>query len=343
MSADDATPAAPDPLVERARAGDQAAFGELFERHRREIRVHCYRMLGSFTDAEDLVQETFLRAWRRLSSFEGRSTFRAWLYKIATNACLDTLKRAPRRCLPFDVAAPVDADGMAPTTGASSVAWIEPFPDALLAADEGKDPAAATVAKETIELAFLAAIQHLPPRQRAILVLRDVLGWPARDVAALLDTTVTAVKSALQRARPVLRDKLGQHRHGWVPEAQPDPAERAALARYMDAHARDDIDALAELLLEDVRVAYPQIGIWCDSRDVFINGSRKFAPPGEYRFVACGANLQPAVAIYLRAPDDHAFRVVALEVLRIHNGRVAEIVDYYLPELFGAFGLPDTL
>ncbi len=329
-----------DPLVERAAAGDEAAFAELFERHRRELRVHCYRMLGSFTDAEDMTQETFLRAWRGLSAFEGRSSVRAWLYKIATNQCLDVLRTRPRRHLPFDVVAPIDPE-QGPTF-AEGVAWIEPFPDGLIA-ESDDEPDTSIVASEALELAFLAAIQYLPPKQRAVLVLRDVLGWPARDVAELLDTTETAVKSTLQRARPALRSNLPDRPAEWAPRQQPDPAERVALARYMDAHERDDVEALTELLLEDVRVAYPQLGIWCDSRDAFINGSRKFAPPGDYRFVPCRANLQPAVGIYLRSPGDDRFRITALEVLRIENGRIAEIVDFDVPHLYAAFGLAPTL
>ena len=167
--------------------------------------MHCYRMIGSFTDAEDLVQETFLQAWRRLDTFEGRSSFRAWLYRIATNRCLDVLRRRPPRHLPFDVVAPTDPDGTPEV--ADGVSWIEPFPDRLLPTSDD-EPGAATIESEAVELAFLAAIQHLPPRQRAVLVLRDVLGWPAREVASILDTTEAAVKSALQRARPTLRQRL---------------------------------------------------------------------------------------------------------------------------------------
>ena len=191
------------------------------------------------------------------------------------------IRDRPRRYLPFDVIAQIDLDQ---PTFAEGIAWIEPFPDELIAsAADGPD--AVMIAGETIELAFLAAIQHLPPKQRAVLVLRDVLGWPASDVAELLDTTETAVKSQLQRARPTLHAKLSARRTDWAPQTQPDPAERVALQRYMDAHERDDVDALVELLLEDVRVAYPQMGIWCDARDSFISGSRKFAPPGEYRLL----------------------------------------------------------
>ncbi|HEX6569305.1 MAG TPA: sigma-70 family RNA polymerase sigma factor [Acidimicrobiales bacterium] len=332
-----------DPIVAAALAGDEQAFARLVDRHTRELRVHCYRLSGSYTEAEDMVQETFLRAWRRLDTFAGRSTFRAWLYRIATNTCLDALRGRRRRVLPYDVVPAADPEG-GPPEGAD-YACVEPFPDHLLAGDLPGDaePGEAAIRQETIELAFLAAIQHLPPRQRAALVLRDVLGWSAKDTADLLGTSQTAVKSLLQRARPTLRRHLPSRRHEWQPRDDPGVDERVLLQRYMDAHEQDDVEALAALLREDVRVSYPPYPIWCDSRGDFIVGSRKFAPPGDIRFVPTRANMQPACAIYLRAPGDTAFRPVALEVLRIDGDRIAEIVDYGLPDLFPAFGLPATL
>jgi RNA polymerase sigma-70 factor, ECF subfamily len=327
-------------VVARVRSGDESAFGELVRRHRRELQVHCYRMLGSLEEAEDLVQETFLRAWRAREGFSGQATFRAWLYRIATNACLDVLARRPRRVLPYDVApaADPDADTMPPPSGH---AWLEPCPDSWLRASNEDAPDAVVVAKETIELAFLAAIQHLTPRQRAVLILRDVLGWPAGEVAAALDTSVAAVKSALQRARPTLRRHLPRRRSEWT--SAPSDAERAVLARYLDAHERGDADALAAVLAEDVRVSFPPRALWADGREAFITGSRKFAFAGEHRFVPVRANLQPACAIYLRAPGDSAFRPLTLEVLRIEDGWIVEIVDFSSPHLFAAFGLAATL
>jgi RNA polymerase sigma-70 factor (ECF subfamily) len=329
--------------VTAARAGDRDVFGALFDRHRRELQVHCYRLLGSYVEAEDLVQETFERAWRSLDRLKGDSSLRAWLYRIATNACLDTLRqRGRRRVLPFDVMEPVRPGGPLPEAAAEQ--WLEPFPDqGLRQAGPAADPGEAVVERETIELAFLAALQHLPPLQRAVFVARDVNGWPARATAALLGTSETAVKSALQRARATMRERLPQRRDDWAPAAAVAADERAVLERYVDAHLRGDVEAMAEVLADDVRVAYPQIPLWSDSRDAFVQATRELAPPGEYRFVATGANLQPAVAIYHRPPGAAEFTLTALEVLRVEGGRITEIVDFSLPELYPAFGLAATI
>ena len=218
---------------------EEAAFAAGLERHRGELQVHCYRMLGSFEDSEDLVQETFLRAWRSRASFgaDGRSSLKAWLYRIATNACLDVLRRRPRRVMPPEVAAAADPD--APVPPPEDLPWLQPYPDRLLApAEEG--PEAVVVARETIELGFLAAIQHLPPRQRAVLILTQVLGWSAKDTASLLAVSVAAVNSALQRSRATLRERLPARRTEWAPSAEPSEEERELLRRYLDAHRRAD-------------------------------------------------------------------------------------------------------
>jgi RNA polymerase sigma-70 factor (ECF subfamily) len=225
---------------------DQAAFTEAAERHRRELQVHCYRMLGSIEDAEDLVQETLMRAWRRRESFEGRASVRAWLYKIATNACLDALKRRPRRVLPADVV-PAAAPDSAVPAASEDQAWLEPYPDHLLV--EGVDDT--VVRRETIELAFLAAIQHLPPRQRAVLILRDVVGWSAMETAGLLDVSVAAVKSALQRARATLRKRMPEHRTEW--SASTRHQEQALVRRYIAALEAADMGALVALLRAEIR------------------------------------------------------------------------------------------
>ncbi|MGH2801339.1 MAG: RNA polymerase subunit sigma-70, partial [Thermoleophilaceae bacterium] len=197
---------------------EESAFAALFERHRRELQVHCYRMLGSFEDSEDLVQETFLRAWRKRANFgsDGRSSFRAWLYRIATNACLDVLRSRPRRVLPTHVEPA--GDPAAPPSPPADLPWLQPYPDRLLEpiSPVEDEPGAVVVARETIALAFIAAIQHLPPRQRAVLILRDVLGWSAKDAASLLEVSVSSVTSALQRARATLRDRLGERRTEWA-------------------------------------------------------------------------------------------------------------------------------
>ena len=322
-----------------AQAGDRELFGALFDRQRRELLVHCYRMLGSFHEAEDLLQETFERAWRGVGRVDTSSSPRAWLYRIATNACLDALRRrGRRRVLPFDVMDPVRPEG--PLPAAADELWLEPFPDRLLS---DIDPGETVVQRETIELAFLAALQHLPPRQRAVFIARDVLGWSARATATLLGTSEVSVKSALQRARALMRRRLPRRRDDWGAAAELGGREREVLQRYIDAHQHDDVEALAEALADDVRVAYPQIPLWSDSRDAFIEATREHAPPGDYRFVAASANRQPAVAIYHRAPGEPVFRLVALEVLRIEGGRVSEIVDFDVPELYPAFGLAPTL
>jgi RNA polymerase sigma-70 factor, ECF subfamily len=328
--------------VPAAQAGDRELFAALFDRHRRELLVHCYRMLGSFHEAEDLLQETFERAWRGIGRVDTGSSLRAWLYRIATNACLDALRRrGRRRVLPFDVMDPVRPEG--PMPAAADELWLEPFPDRPLRDIGDADPGDSVVRRETIELAFMAALQHLPPRQRAVFIARDVLGWSARATATLLGTSEVSVKSALQRARALMRQRLPQRRDDWDAAGELGDRERAVLRRYIDAHQHDDVEALAEALADDVRVAYPQIPLWSDSRDAFIKATREFAPPGDYRFVATSANRQPAVAIYHRAPGAPVFTLTALEVLRIEGGRVTEIVDFDVPQLSPAFGLAPTL
>jgi RNA polymerase sigma-70 factor (ECF subfamily) len=300
-------------------------FADLVERHRGELRVHCYRLLGSLDEAEDLVQETYLRAWKHLDTFEGRSTVRAWLYRIATNACLDALAGRSHWVLPHEAAHEAD------------VAWLQPLPD---------QPELAALDRETIELAFLAAIQHLPPRQRAVLILRDVLGWPARETADLLDGSVAAVNSALQRARATLREHLPPRRIDWAPSTEPTEAERAVLRRYMDAVERADLAAVAGLLAEDVRTTMPPYREWFQGRDAVIAALTASWDPGSphyvgrFRMVATVANGQPAAAGYVRRPGDTAHHAFALAVLRVEGGAIAEITAFHDPRLFTAFGLP---
>jgi RNA polymerase sigma-70 factor, ECF subfamily len=307
------------------------------ERHRRELQVHCYRMLGSIEDSEDLVQETFLRAWRGREGYEGRATLRAWLYKIATNACLDALKGRARRVLPADVGPAADPAADPPAAGAH--AWLEPYPDHLLVGG----PEEAVVERETIELAFLAAMQHLPPRQRAVLILRDVVGWSADETAGLLDLSIAAVKSALQRARATMRQRLPRRRADWAPAAAPTAGERALLARWIAALEAADTGALAQLLSADARVSFPPAPVWYDGRDAFLDASRRHAAIGEYRAVPTSASLQPAVAMYLRRPGDTLFRALALEVLRVDDGQIVEVIDFGDVSLFAKFGLADSL
>jgi RNA polymerase sigma-70 factor, ECF subfamily len=314
---------------------DEITFSALFERHRRALQAHCYRMVGSFEDSEDLVQETFARAWRARKGFrrEGRWSLRAWLYRIATNACLDHLARRSPRLLPADVASAADPEAEPPPV-ASDVAWLDPYPDRLV------DPHEAAAARETLEIAFVAAIQHLPPRQRAALILRDAAGFSARETATLLRTSVPAVNSVLQRARDRLRDRLPSRRLEWVHSEDPTAEEREVARRYVDALERRDFSALAVLVRADARFSFPPRAVWYDGLDAFRRASDKHAAPGEHLFVPAAANLQPAFAIYLRAPGEPRYRPLALAVLRVEAGRVVEVVHWDRPELFEAFGLP---
>ena len=325
----------------------ESTFATLFERHRGELRVHCYRMLGSLEDSEDLVQETFLRAWRKRASFgsDGRSAFRPWLYRIATNACLDVLRSRPRRVVPPQVASP--GDPAAPPSPPVDLPWLQPYPDRLLepAAPTEDEPDAAAVARETIELAFIAAIQHLPPRQRAVLILRDVLGWSAKDAAALIDASVNSVNSALQRARATLRRQLGERRTEWARSAEPSAEEHELLRKYVDAHERADADALAALLREDARLTMPPHPTWYEGRAAIrIAAGQGFEPSfGTLRTLVTAANRQPAAAHYLRRPGESEYRALALDVLSVDDGRIAEISSFVSPELFPAFGLAPLL
>jgi RNA polymerase sigma-70 factor (ECF subfamily) len=311
---------------------EKATFAEHVERHRRELQVHCYRMMGSLEDSEDLTQETFMRAWRRRETFEGRSSFRAWLYRIATNACLDALERRPRSL---------------PASG--EVPWLQPYPDRLLeeAAPREEEPDAAVVSKETIELAFMVAIQHLPPKQRAVLILRDVLGWPAKDTAALLETSVASVNSALQRAHAGLKEHLPERRTEWAARADPTDAERKLVERYIHATDSADPRALVELMREDARFSMPpEPGCYVGREKIVAfwaaGGGFDLENFGHMRGLATRANMQPAVACYLRRPGESDYLPLALDVLRIVDGAVAEIVTFE-GRLFPAFDLPPKL
>lgn len=313
-----------DGLEERARAGDRSALADLLETYRRELGVHCYRMTGSFAESEDLAQEAVVRAWSGFDDFEGRASVRTWLYRIATNLCLDHLRSAQRRTLPMWLVPPAEA-GSDPESGAATTADLEPYPNALLA-EQGPDSGYVS-SRETVELVFLAAIQHLTAHQRAVLILRDVLDWPAATAAEVLGLSVPAVKSALQRARGALRERLPADRHDWS-RPTVSAQDRALLDAYVDCMDRDDFAGLAEVLDEDLRVNYANHGFWFADRRTFLGTTARQAPPGEYGFVTTAANLCPAVGIYLRAPGDHVFRLVAVEVLTVAGGRIVDIVDF---------------
>jgi RNA polymerase sigma-70 factor, ECF subfamily len=320
--------------------GVEEDFDDLVRRHRRELHVYCYRMLGSFDEAEDHVQEVFLRAWRSRERFEGGSSPRTWLYRIATNACLDTLRRDARRAVPASSNA---QPGSGPSVAA--MPWLQPYPDSLLgevAADQ-PGPGAAAVSRETMSLAFLAALQLLPPRQRAVLILRDVVGWPAADVAGLLEMSVPAANSALQRARTTLRDRWSGGRLDWAPAAEPDSEQRRLLQLFIAAHETADPEALIAVLGRDVRLAISKVGEW--NGEQVVGGSLRdgMTALGAWRLLPIVANGQQGAAGYLRRPGQTGFFPFALTVLRIEHGRVIDIAAFEQPSMFAAFGLPASL
>lgn len=323
------------------------------EPYRRQLHVHCYRMLGSFDDAEDMVQETMLRAWRGRLTFEGRSLLRTWLYRIATNACLNALERTPRRVLPQDVVEPITADS--DTSQASStppwrpeLPWLQPYPDELLdqlAAPPDAQPESMAISRETIELMFLATLQHLPPRQRAVLLLSDVLGWSAKEAAELLELTVAAANSALQRARSTLRAQLPADRQNWAAASPRSKHEQSVLTRFMTAWERADAPMLTALLSADARWAMPPAALWFDGRAAIATMFELYPIDWQgrhFRMVATAANRQPAAAAYVRAAGEPVYRLVSVHVLRVEQGQIAEVTAFG-PSLCGAFKLPDTL
>ncbi|RYU13858.1 RNA polymerase subunit sigma-70 [Nocardioides iriomotensis] len=310
----------------------------LAARHRHELHVHCYRMLASYDDAEDCVQETFLRAWKHAAGFEktaeeaaepGGGNVRAWLYKIATNVCLDAIKAKGRQA--------------AKLRSYAEIAWLQPYPDVLL--DDGPEESA--VARETIELAFLAALQALPPRQRAALIAREVLGLPAAETARMLDTSVASANSALQRARTTMREHLPSHRGDWTAR-DPSPAERELLDRFIDAHQRYDAEAALAIAATDIRVTMPPNPARIDGHEQLRPLlARAFGPgrDGEWRLVPTAVNRMPAAASYLARPGDSAYRGFKLDVLRVEATpapRIAEITTFGWSH-FERLGLPLVL
>jgi RNA polymerase sigma-70 factor (ECF subfamily) len=308
---------------------------QTLEQHRRELTGYCYRMLGSSFEAEDAVQETMVRAWRAYDRFEGRSALRSWLYRIATNVCLDMLQGRQRRALPMDLVSASSGDSEAGPRLPESK-WIQPIPDgrALPAAD---DPADVAESRESIRVAFIAALQHLPARQRAVLILREVLRWKASEVAELLDTSVVSVNSALQRARSTLAASNVEDSEPLMPE---DEEQRALLARYVDAFERFDIESLVSLLHEDATMSMPPYDLWLHGADEF----RKWllgAGSGcrGSRFLPIAANGSPAFAQW-RSGGSEPW---AIHVLRVSGGRITGIDFFVDPELFPMFGLPMRL
>ena len=326
-------------LLTAAAAGDGEAFRQLTDPYRRELTVHCYRMLGSLEDAEDAVQDTVVKAWRRLAGFEGRSSLRAWLYRIATNVCLDALDHRSRRVLPAAIAGPADPSAP-PAPDDHDIPWLQPYPDALLdPADPDTDPATVAVRREHVELAFVAAVQHLPARQRAILLLRDVLGYSATETAGLLDSSPAAVHSALQRARATVDAGLpaaALHR--------PSGDHADLVDRYLRAWHAADIPALVALLRTDAQLAMPPTPSWYQGRDAIEVYLRQLfgSPFGrQLRLLPTAANRQPALAVYAPAPDG-PHRPFAVKVFTVDGSLISGITGFVTPHLFPAFGLPDA-
>jgi RNA polymerase sigma-70 factor, ECF subfamily len=311
-------------------------FAGVTGRFRGELLAHCYRMLGSAEEAEDQVQETYLRAWRSYDQFEGRSSVRTWLYRIATNVCLTAIERRGRRPLPSGLAGPAD-DPEAPLAAGPEVPWMEPFPGPLPAADR-QDPAAAAVSQAGIRLAFVAALQYLSARQRAVLILRDVLEWPAAEVADLLGTTTTAVNSGLRRARAQLAREMPAEEELAEPA---DPGRRALLDRFAAAIENADASALANLLREDAALEMPPVLTWFSGRRAVAQfaASHLLTEPGRLRLVPVTANGQPAFAVSQREPGG-VYHAHAVLVLTITRTGIKRIVSFQNQALFGSFGLP---
>ncbi|MFI7609707.1 sigma-70 family RNA polymerase sigma factor [Nonomuraea terrae] len=312
-------------------------FLRLADPMRRELLAHCYRMMGSVHDAEDLVQETYLRAWRGYEGFEGRSSLRTWLYRIATTACLTALDSRSRRPLPTGLGAPSE-EASAPLVQDTEVPWLEPVPDTMVGAG-GDDPAAIVTSRESIRLAFVAALQHLPPRQRAVLILRDVLKWKAAEVAEAVGTSTPAVNSILQRARAQLSQ---------VSPSPDDPVEpltreqRAQLERYVAAFENYDVDTFVDLFTKDAVWEMPPYVGWYQGPDAIADLVRTQCPaerPGDLRFVPVAANGQPAFAVYFREGDVH--RRFAIMVLTFSGALIGHVAMFFDTHLFETFGLPE--
>jgi RNA polymerase sigma-70 factor, ECF subfamily len=332
-------------LLEAACGGDEDAFRRLVEPHRAELHAHCYRMLGSVHDAEDALQDALLRAWRGLCKFDRRSRLRRWLYRIATNASLDALARRPKRVLPIDYGPPVDPDSSEPGEPLANSLWLEPYPDQMIGLEDGyAAPEARYEQRESVELAFVAALQHLPPRQRAVLILREVLGFSAKEVSQTLGTTVASVNSALQRARKTLDERLPEKSQQATLRSLGNEGVREIVQGFIDAFERGDVDAIVALLAEDATFTMPPYPEWYRGREAV---SDSWLMPGgtppRLRYVPTTANGQLALGTYQLDAAGKRFVPIALDVLTLRDARIVDITAFRTPRVFGPFGLPAQL
>jgi RNA polymerase sigma-70 factor (ECF subfamily) len=331
MSASAAGPTAQEQeQLAAARGGDEDAFRRLVEPHRGELHAHCYRMLGSVHDAEDALQDALLRAWRGLPRFEGRSSLRSWLYRIATNACLDAIARRPKRVLPIDYGPAADPHEGPGEPVVESI-WLEPYPDEQLGLEDGfAAPEARYERRESVELAFIAALQHLPATQRAVLILRDVLGFSAREVAKALETTTASVNSALQRARTAVDERLPEQSQQETLRSLGDERVRELVENYVDAWQRGDVDAVVAMLAEDAAFAMPPLRTWYRGRDaiaIFLAGW-PLSGAWRWRQIHAHANGQPAIAFYAWDPGEQSYLPFALNVLTLRGAKISDVTAF---------------
>jgi RNA polymerase sigma-70 factor (ECF subfamily) len=319
-----------DKLLEGARSGDENAFAGLVDPYRSELHAHCYRMLGSVHDAEDALQEVLLRAWRALERFEGRSSLRSWLYTIATNTCLNLIAKRPKRVLPVDYSAPTDPNA-GPGEPVVEQVWIEPYPDEMIGLEEGyAAPDARYEMRESVELAFVAALQHLPANQRAVLILREVLGFSAKETADALDTSTASVNSALQRARASVEERTPEQSQQETLRTLGDDQLREVVERYLQAWEQNDIDTVVAILSEDVCFAMPPAASWFHGREalkIFLAG---WPMSGDWRWrgIPVRANGQPALAFYAWDEDEQAYLPFALNVLTFRGDEITDVVAF---------------
>ena len=337
-------PRSEDRLVTAAREGDEAAFERLIAPHRGEVHALCYRMLGSLHDAEDASQEAFLRAWRAMGRFQGRSSIRTWLHRVATNVCLDEIARRPKRVLPIDYGPPAAAGPAEPARLEGRI-WLEPYPDeSIQLTDDAIGPEARYEQRETLELAFVAALQHLPPRQRAVFILRDVLGFSAADAARMISASPASVNSALQRAREKINSRLPDHSQQEQLRRLGDDRLRSFVSHLMGAFERGQVAAIMALLAEDAVFSMPPYPAWYQGRARIADSwlMPQDSPTG-LRFLSTRANGQLALGVYKLDTARNAYLPNCLEVFGLRGELISEVTSFRNPELIRVFGLPEKL